>query len=144
MSNPDYREGSAVVSSTAKLRFGQVRRAVMRALIGHGVGAQEVRFGADTWDVVNLPLGGRMKITGSRLAQAQNHIYRWVRQREERRHWGATAQLEVRGKDGISVRLTLDDFAMIVGTLQRLLNERRRWLDGPAVGEPDHDSGGGP
>jgi hypothetical protein len=132
VSDPDYREGSNVVSAASKVRFAQVRRAVMRALVGQGAGGEEDRRGGDTWDIVGLPLGGRMKVTGARLPEAQSRIFHWMRRHEERRHWGAVAWFNRFPHAGLSVQMTLEDFALIVGRLARLERERRRWLDGPA------------
>jgi hypothetical protein len=106
---------------------------VLRALVGQGVDARETRAGED-WDVVNLPGGGRIKVTTAMTHEKRMTVLRWVLTHAERRRWGALAWLAIGGRWGthpdVFVQTQLDDFAMLLGRLAWLERERRRWLDG--------------
>jgi hypothetical protein len=113
-------------------RHAAGRKAVLRALVGQGVDARESPVGED-WDVVNLPLGGRMKVTTAMRDDKRRNVLHWVKTHAERRHWGALVWLAVGGRWGthpeVYAQVQLDDLAMILGRLSWLERERRRWLD---------------
>lgn len=119
-------------TSSLTRRLQSARRAVLRALVAHGANPREGPVGG--WDVTNLPLGGRVKITTAMHTEKRAKVATWVRAHAERRHWGALAWLAIGGRWGaraeVYVQMQLDDFAVLMGRLTMLERERERWLDG--------------
>jgi hypothetical protein len=143
--DPDVREGSDVeATATQKRRYAQARRAVIRELVGAGVMPHEEELGSD-WDLTNLPLGGRLKVSSRWHPDGRRQVWWHVRRRAERRHWGAAVFLNqgaVKGNTShMVVQIEMGDFAHLLGQLTRLQRERRRWLDAPPADDGGSRSG---
>jgi hypothetical protein len=101
-------------------------RATMRHLVGHG--ARPAR-GTEGWDIVDLPWGGRLKITTAHHQSRRAQAWRWVVRHEQRRHWGAVVWPATDGS-GLCAQIPLEHFAYLVGRLAFVEEDRKRLLDG--------------
>lgn len=114
-------EGSGEDTRPAKTRQVALRKQVVRELAGAGVMTGLLNpQGGDRWDFEELPLDGRIAVTGSKNPQTVANLWRWVRGRRTSRGWGALV-VPPRDYGGqTEVRIPLADFAKIVGALDQL------------------------
>jgi hypothetical protein len=116
-------------SGQAQARHRRVVREMMRLLVGAGAMPVLIRNGTG-WDIEGLPLGGKVKATAAKDAESKARLLRWMRSRAMRRTWGALAALNWGPGTGLSVQMSAEDFAHIVGQLALLEREKEAWLDG--------------
>lgn len=82
--------------------------------------------GQDGWNFEGLPLGGRVKVTGSKNATIVSRLWAELRGRRERRRWGALVTPSWGVSTGAVVHMPMEEFAVIVGELDRLIREKER------------------
>lgn len=111
--------------SSAKRRERATFNVVWRELIGAGARPAKPEKGS-WWSITNLPLGGRLKVTGSKDSDYVATLWREVREGRERRHWGALVQPGWGRSQGPTVVMPLEEFASLVGELDRLKREEAR------------------
>lgn len=130
-------EPRPVESQTARRTGQALLNALVRELHGAGAFPKLIKKSNSSLDdevfhVGNLPLGGRIAVTGSRNTLRWQRVYRLVRGQRKRGNWGALVTPNWHHGTGATVHIPLEEFATIVGKLDQLSRERERWLNGPA------------
>jgi len=114
-------EDSGEETMGAKRRQVLLRRQVVNELAGEGTVTGLLNpMGGDRWDLERLPLDGRLVVTGSKDRGTVSLLWKWVRGRRTRRGWGALVTPSQGIGGAPEVRIPLQDFAKIIGALDRL------------------------